>query len=234
MRILLRVGKPILVALSFLSVGSCEGIVFGSPDDPVAGVGITLGFAGSTSDAFLSVGDKDTVRAQAYTGRWPSYTKYDSNDDPRRFTYSSSDRTVASVDLDGVVETHSAGTTRLFASVDGVTSAPLLLSVSPPAKSLVMEPDSVAVSVGEKFTISVKAIDTSGAPVSGVVFNVGVDTTYWAVTTIPDEGSWKLRTPAVLHLTGRLAGRVHFLAYALNERPEAQFSASVPVIVRAP
>ena len=233
MRILLRVGKPILVALSFLSAGSCEGFVFGSPDDPVAAVGITLGFPGSTSDAFLTVGDNDTVRAQAYTGHWPSYTKYDSNNDPRRFTYSSSNPAVASVDLDGVVETHSAGTTTLSASVDGITGQ-LLLSVSPPAKSLVIEPESVTVNLGDKFTISVNAIDTSGAPVSGVVFNVSVDTTYWAVTTIPDEGSWKLRTPALLHLTARLAGRVHILAYALNERPDAQFTASVPVIVRAP
>jgi len=233
MRTSLRVGTPILGVFCFLSACHLDGIVFG-PSDSVAGVGITLSFAGYESDAFLTVGDKDTIRAQAYTGGWPSGTKYDSNNDPRRFTYSSSHPDVASVNVDGVVETHSSGTTSLFVSVDGVTSPPLLLSVSPPAKSLVAEPESVTAVVGDRFTISVKAIDESGASVNGVVFNLGPDTTYWAVTSIPDEGSWKLRTPAVLHLTARLAGRVHLLATALNERPEAQFTTSVPVSVRAP
>lgn len=232
MRKSLRVGTPILGAFCFLVACHLDRLDF-RPSDSVAGVGITLGFAGYASDAFLTVGDKDTIRAQAYTGGWPSGTKYDSNNDPRRFTYSSSDPAVASVNVDGVVETHSSGTTSLFASVDGITSPPLLLSVSPPATSLVAEPESVTVIVGDKFTISVKAIDTSGAPVNGVVFSVGLDTTFWAVTTIPDEGSWKLRTPALLHLTARLAGRVHILVTAQNERPDARFTTSVPVSVRA-
>lgn len=234
MRIALQLQTLILVPVCVLLACNSERIASGGPNDPVTGVGITLGFPGYVSDAFLTVGDKDTVRAQAYTGGWPSFTKYDSSNDPRRFAYFSSNPAVASITPDGVVETDSPGTTSLFASVDGITSPPLLLTVSPHATSLLAEPESVTVAAGDKFTISVKALGTSGESVNGVVFNVGLDTTYWAITSPPDEGSWKLQTPTVLHLIGKLPGRVRILIVTQNERPQARFTASVPISVRAP
>lgn len=229
-----------LVLHAFIATALCtaltcksERIGLGDHNGPVKAVGITLGFPGYVSDASLTLGDKDTVRATASTGGWPAFTKYDSSKDPRRFIYLSSNPAVASVDVDGVVEAHSTGTTNLFASVDGVTSPPLALTVSPRAASLVAQPESVLVAAGEKFIISVKALDTTGASVNGVVFNVGVDTTYWAVTSMPDEGSWKLQTPAELHLSGKVAGRVRILVTTQNERPQGRLTASVPVKVRA-
>lgn len=207
---------------------------FGNPDGPVRGVAITLELPGHVSHAFLTVGDRDTIRAQAYTGGWPSYTRYDSSSEPRRFLYSSSNPEVASVTLEGIVETRSVGATTLVASADGITSLPLLLTVSPSANSFVAEPDSIAVAVGESFTVSLKALDASNQSVRGVVFNVGVDTTYWAVTSMPNEGTWMLQTPTRLHLTGKMAGRVRIIATVRNERAAARFTASVPVSVRAP
>jgi hypothetical protein len=222
-------------SLVLLGVQGCDLVRnIPGPRETVEGVGITLGFPGYISDAFLTVGDQDTVRAQAYTAGWPSHTKYDSSNEPRRFTYSSSNPSVASVNLDGVVVTLSPGTTILRASAEGITSPPLELAVEPPANTLVAEPDSIGASVGQTLAISISAADAKGQSVAGVVFNVGVDTTYWAVTSIPAEGTWKLKTPVVLHLTARLPGRVRVIATVLNERPQARFVASVPITVREP
>jgi uncharacterized protein YjdB len=220
--------------LVFAITQACQFRDLGGPADPVAGVGITLGFPGYVSDAFLTVGDQDTIRAQAYTGVWPSNTKYDSSNEPRRFTYSSSKPSVASVNLDGVIAALSPGTTILQASADGVVSPPLALAVAPPASVLRAEPDSIATHLGQTFAISVVAADEKGQSVPGVLFNVGVDTTYWAVTSIPVEGTWKLATPAVLHLTAKLVGRVRITATTLNERSRARLAASVPIVVSAP
>ena len=215
---------------------SCDSTLlsFGSPDDPVAAVGIALGFPGYLSNAVLTVGDQDTIRAQAYTGEWPSYTKYDSNREARRFTYTSSDSSVASVTIDGVIHGLAPGVTILHASVDGITSPPMELGVSPPANSFIAEPDSVDAILAETIAISISAADANGQSVAGVIFDVSVDTTYWAVTTIPAEGTWKLKTPVVLHLTARLAGRVRLIATATNERASMRFAASVPISVAKP
>jgi len=234
MRTPLRLRRLALGGVCVALACRSERIAFGGPNDPVASVGITLSFPGYISDAFLSVGEKDTVRAQAYTGGWPSFLRYDSSNDPRRFTYSSSNPAVASVNADGVVDTHGPGATSLFARVDGITSPALLLTVSPHAASLVAEPESVMVAAGDKFTISVKALGMSGESLDGVVFNAGVDTTYWAVTSVPDEGSWKLKTPTVLHFLARTSGRVRILLTTPGERLESRFTASVPITVSAP
>ncbi len=79
-----------LCAVLILALGACTKMDLPGPGDGVASVGITLGFPGHVSDAFLTVGDQDTVLAQAFTGGWPSHTKYDSQIEPRRFAYSSS------------------------------------------------------------------------------------------------------------------------------------------------
>jgi len=226
----------LLCPLTCFAFPSCETnrIELPGPDGPVAAVGITLGFPGYVSDAFLTVGDQDTVRAQAYTGGWPSHTKYDSDSDPRRFNYTSSNPSVASVSLEGVVHAVAPGSTILRVTIDGVSSPPLQLAVEPPASSLVAEPDSITTVVGQTVSISINASDANSQPVTGVIFNVGLDTTYWAVTTVPAEGTWKLKTPAVLHLTARLAGRVRVIATVQNERASARLAASVPIRVSAP
>jgi hypothetical protein len=98
---------------------------------------------------------------------------------------------------------------------------------------LVAKPDSIAASVGQTLAISISAADAQGQSVAGLVFNVGVDTAYWAVTSIPAEGTWKLKTPVVLHLTARIPGRVRVVATVQNERPPARFLAFVPITVRS-
>jgi hypothetical protein len=219
--------------LLFVIAQGCQFQALSGPRDATAYVGLTFSFAGSVSDAFLAAGDQDTIRAQAYTGGWPSELKYDSSNEPRRFTYSSSDPTVASVNLDGVVVALSPGTTILRATVDRVTGS-LPLTVSPPASVLRALPDSIATHLGQTFAISIVAADEKGQSVPGVIFEVGVDTTYWAVTSTPVEGTWKLATPAVLHLTARMVGHVHLTVTTLREDSRARLVASVPIVVNAP
>jgi hypothetical protein len=221
-------------SLALLAIEGCDPvrIEIPGPSETVESVGITLGFPGYISDAFLTAGDQDTVRAQAYTGGWPSHTKYDSSSEPRRFTYSSSNASVAFVNLDGVVMALSPGTTVLRASADGATSLPLELVVEPPANAFAAEPDSIAAAVGQTLAISIRAADAEGQSVAGIIFNVGVDTTYWAVTSIPAEGTWKLETPTVLHVTARFPGRVRLIATVQNERPQARLVTFVPITVR--
>lgn len=222
-------------ALSALlpAVCGCE-LLDQMSDDSTAGVGITLEFPGWVSHAHLAVGDRDTVRAVAQTGGWPSRVKYDSANEPRRFRYSSSNASVASVDEDGVVRAITVGATELVASVDGISSLPMRLAVSPPASSLRAEPALVAALVGDSFAISIKALNSTGQSVSGVIFNVGLDTTQWAVTSQPREGDWQLHTPIVLHFQAKMAGHVRITATVSHERAESRFQASVPVEVRSP
>lgn len=203
-------------------------------DDSTAGVGITLELPGWVSHAHLAVGDRDTVRAVAQTGSWPPRVKYDSANEPRRFRYLSSNPLIASVDENGIVRAIAVGATDLVASVDGVNSLPMRLAVSPPASSLQAEPALVTALVGDSFAISIKALNSIGESVSGVIFNVGVDTTHWAVTSQPREGDWQLHTPIVLHFQAKMAGRLRITATVSHERAASRHRATIPVEVREP
>jgi hypothetical protein len=199
----------------------------------VAGVGITLGFPGSVSDAFLTRGDRDTVRALAFTGGWPSYAKYDSEREPRRFAYRSGNPAVATVDADGVVTAVGVGTAFLSATCEGVESGLLALTIAPPARELRATPAALEVAVGDTLTVTVTAVDERGAGVAGVVFNVAPDTSYWAVVAPPIEGSWRLETPRTLRLLAKTEGRVRLRAYSQNERPDRRLEATpVAITVR--
>jgi hypothetical protein len=203
--------------------------------DAVAAVGLTLGFPGYVSDAFLTVGDRDTVRAQAYTRGWPSYVKYDSHGEPRRFVYSSSDPQVATVDADGIVVTARPGTTMLRAATAGAVSLPMALTVAPPAVELRATPLMLQAELGDVLAIAVSAVDEHGADVAGVIFDVVPDTTVWTVVSRPAEGSWRLETPRILHVRASRAGTVRLLAYSQNERAAARLQANpVLITVRSP
>lgn len=224
-----------------MSRGSCAALVMvlcgcnwsGATDskEHIAGIYLGIGYSGYTSDVFLTLGDRDSLQAQAFSGGWPSHTIYDSSVEPRRFHWSSTNPAVATVDSVGHVTTWSVGETALTASVAGMTSESIRLAVSPPAAALVAEPTTVSARVGDTFAVSIKALDSSGRSVPDVIFNMGLDTTWWAITSEPLEGDWKLHTPIVLHFKAKMAGRVRLEASVQNQRAESRFQAIVPVIV---
>lgn len=216
-----------------LAVLSCQSEIFDLSEgrSRIAGVFIGIGYNSFTSDVFLTLGVADSIQAQAFSGGWPRRTIYDSSIEPRRFTFRSSNPAVATVDATGHVATLSVGETRLTASVGEITSEAIRLSVSPPASALLVEPASVETRVGENFTVSVKALDAAGQSLHGVVFNVGLDTTWWALTSMPSEGTWKLHTPLTLHFQAKLPGRVKLITTVQNESPAARFEAVTPVVV---
>ena len=217
-----------------VSVSACDSRAPTSPADPVGVVYISLDGIAYRSHAFLTVGDCDTVFAQASTNRWPWHTKYSSVIEPWRFEFSSSNPSVASVNAMGIVTALAVGATDLIVSADGVRSEPIRLSVSPPAESLTAEPARREARPGDTFAISIRALDARGQSVPDVIFNVGLDTTYWAVTTVPNEGTWMLHTPALLHLRARMVGRVRIIATVQHERRDLRFQAAVAVEVVQP
>src|SRR5712671_3407466 len=106
----------------------------------IAGIYLGVGYSGYTSDVFLTLGDPDSLQAQAFSGGWPSHTIYDSSIEPRRFRWSSTNPAVATVDSVGHVTTLSIGETAMTASVAGVTSESIRVAVSPSAAAIVAEP----------------------------------------------------------------------------------------------
>lgn len=214
-----------------LALSSCKLSDLTDLKTTIAGVSIGIGYSGYTSDAFLTLGATDSLQAQAYSGGWPSHTIYQSSIEPTRFHYLSTNPAVARVDSLGRVTTLSVGETEFTATVAGVTSPTIRLAVSPSASALTAEPATVSTRVGDTFAISIKAVDSSGQSVPDVIFNMGLDTTYWAVTSEPLEGSWKLHTPIVLHLQAKIAGRVRLRATVQNQRAESRYQVWVPVTV---
>jgi hypothetical protein len=216
---------------------AAEGLVASSCDWPPApakqvAVIATVGSQGSISDAFLPLGDVDTIWAQASTGV-PLLPELlcDSRNTPSCFTFSSSDPTVATIDADGVLRARGLGSAYLVARYQNVQSNTIHLTVSPAAIALRAVPDSFDVAVGDSLAIAITALDSNGVTVAGVVFDVGPDTNYWAITSPPREGDWRLETPLVLHLRATLAGSVRLTAWSQNERPAARLSTE-PVLVR--
>jgi len=218
-------------AASIFAANGCKYSDLTGSEDRVASVYAALGNNGYSSDVFLTLGTQDTLRAQASTGGWPTHTVYASATEPRRFQFSSTNPAVAKVDLDGVVTTLSVGETVLMASADGVKSPEIRLAVSPSASSFAADPATVSAHVGNTFTVSIEALDANGESVPDVIFNVGLDTTYWALTSEPLEGDWKLHTPMILHFQAKAVGHVRLIATVQNERAEARFQASVPVTI---
>jgi hypothetical protein len=218
-------------ALLIISLFSCNAYDLTNSQATVAGIFIGIGYSSYTSDEFLTLGEADSLQAQAFSGGWPRRTIYDSSIEPTRFRYFSSNPAVAIVDSRGHITTLSVGETDLTASAAGKTSPVIRLAVSPKVVALVAEPDTVSALVGETFAVSIKALDIAGRSTAGVIFNAGLDTTWWAVTSLPLEGDWKIHTPITLHFQAKLAGRVRLIMTVQNHRAESRFQAIVPVTI---
>ena len=218
-------------ALLIISLFNCNASDLTNSQATVAGIFIGIGYSSYTSDEFLTLGEADSLQAQAFSGGWPSRTIYDSSIEPTRFRYFSSNPAVAIVDSLGHITTLSVGETALTVSAAGMTSPVIRLAVSPKVVALVAEPDTVSARVGETFAVSVKAFDSAGRSTAGVIFNAGLDTTYWALTSLPLEGSWKLHTPITLHFQAKVAGRVRLIMTVQNHRAESRYQTIVPVTV---
>lgn len=205
---------------------------FNDINSPVDAVGITVGIQ---AIAFLTLGDLDTLRAMASISGWPPIVKYDSHTAPERFQFSSSAPGVARVDSKGIITAVSDGVTTLHASSEGVMSNPIVLTVSPRAARLLANPEAISAAVGDTLTITVSAVDDSDIAVAGVPFTIMPDTTWWAVVGPPREGDWNLRTPAVLHPTAKMVGRVRLLPVSMHDRAAGALKANpVSIVIHSP
>lgn len=221
-----------MIPAILLAGGSCD--LFMGPDE-VGGIGITVGPAGHSYDAALTVGETDTIRALAWSDGWPSRVMHDSELSPRRFQYFSSDPSVASIDADGILNLETVGTTTLTASSGGKTSPPLTLRVVPAASELRVAPVALDAAVGDTVAITVTSHDAAGAEVDGVLFYISTDATHWMITSPPIPDAGYLRTPSVVRFRANVPGTARVTVYTWNDRPTARLSAGpVTIQVRAP
>jgi len=228
-----RVTRYALLTGIVLSVAACGWDELASNE--LAGVGMSLAGSTSISDAFLTIGDVDTVLAGAISAGWPTRILCESRGSPERFTFHSSDPAVAIVGPTGVLRTVGIGTTTLTVTYQNVDSPPILLSVSPPAIELRASPEAIDAVLGDSIALTITALDDAGQSVSSVVFRISPDTSYWAVTSKPREGDWRLETPRVLHMRALRAGAVHLTAYSENDHPDARMQThAVAITVHDP
>jgi trimeric autotransporter adhesin len=103
-------------------------------------------------------------------------------------TWVSSDPEVAAVDGSGRVTAVANGTAAITAQVDGVTSAPVQITVARTGASLAIEPGTpvVLVSLGEESSLTAVIRDAGGAPVAGP--SITWQSTNPEVVTVDDAG----------------------------------------------
>ena len=153
----------VFAALAVL-VASCQ-----LPPEPERQIFVdaAFGFSGSESDAYLALGDVDTLLAQASAGIFLPELLCDSRKAPSCFSFSSSNPAVATIDTAGIVKTRGTGTTLLRVSYKGIDTTSIRLTVTPAAVALRAAPESVDVAVGDSIAVSITALDTSGVSVAG-------------------------------------------------------------------
>ncbi len=52
----------------------CNSLDLINSSDRIAGMYLGIGYSGYTSDVFLTLGDRDSLQAQAFSGGWPRHT----------------------------------------------------------------------------------------------------------------------------------------------------------------
>jgi uncharacterized protein YjdB len=116
----------------------------------------------------VSINGKQTYTANA--------VDKDGNAVSATFTWSSSAPAVATIDSNGLAVGKSAGSTKITATTDNVTSAAVDLTVLPSVASVELSPLSATIRVGEKQQFTATAKDASGKTIEGAVIA-------WAVSS---------------------------------------------------
>lgn len=126
----------------------------------------------------VSINGKQTYTANA--------VDKDGNAVGASFSWSSSAPTVATIDSNGVAVGKSAGTTKITATADNITSTAVSLTVLPNVASVELSPLSQSIRVGEKQQFTATAKDASGNTIEGAVINWAVS--FSGIATIDKNG----------------------------------------------
>lgn len=102
------------------------------------------------------------------------------------FTWSSSAPAVATIDSNGLAVGKSAGTAKITATTDNITSTAVSLTVLPNVSSVTLSPLSASVRVGEKQQFTATAKDANGNTIDGAVIDWTVS--FSGVATIDKNG----------------------------------------------
>jgi hypothetical protein len=224
-------------ALAAVTLASCslEGLLgLDRARRSEGGISVSFGMKGSSYQEYLSMGDTATLRATAYSSGWGSrelYDSYASESDARRFRWTSSDSTVATIGPTGLVTARRAGETRLTVTGDRLDGFTLVLRVYPAVASLDIDPASIDVAVGGGATVRVIARDASGQPVVGVpLIFASSDPAVAGATSNPRQSTAAGDQPVYAWRAGTATLR----AVTLHARRSAWLQDSVTIAVRDP
>jgi hypothetical protein len=198
--------------------------------------GIIVSFRSSGGDYqdYLPVGDTATLRATAFSNGWGARMLYDSHAseaEARRFRWTSSDTTVATIGPTGLVTARRPGETRLTVAGDRLDGFTLVLTVYPAVASLDIEPSTVDLEVAGGATLKVVARDAAGRPVAGVpIIFTSSDLAVAGATSNPRLSTAAGDQPVYAWRAGTAVLR----AVALHPRRSGGLQDSVLVTVRDP
>jgi hypothetical protein len=229
----------LLASTVCLSLGSCC-------EPGIRSVELGIGpFIAGVSAAYVWLGDSLSFEAIAGTDprEFCYHQLFTSAQLPNRFTYQSSNPSVATVSSLGVLVTHSLGVTNVAVMTSGVTSQVLPVIVGPQVAAIRFSPEPATIQVGDTLSVRIDALDNAGQVAAGAQLHVGLtdapkDSIAMEVSVPrPVPPSFELATPVTVRFLGLRPGvatlEVDVPRYSVRLAPVIIDSLSIVVTPRS-
>jgi hypothetical protein len=153
----------LVAPLALFAAGCCNDHVTGastslSPDLLLGWYVVWVGDTARTYSAATSAPSQQPI--------WCDNTVYTSHDQPRRFTYTTIDPTVATIDEFGRLAAHAPGQTGIVTTTAGISDTTVVI-VGPAFASLRITVSPQFAHVGDTVSVQLEALDAAGAAVPG-------------------------------------------------------------------
>ena len=156
----------------------------------------------------------DTLALGAVAGTDPRefcyHPLFTSAIEPDRFTYQSSNPSVATVTAFGELVAHNLGATTVTAMTNGVTSQEMAVIVGAPVGAIRFTPEPATIEVGDTSNVQIDALDSMGQVVVGAQVSFGLLRTRDSIATMvtrPRPGHpRRLATPVTIRILGMRPG----------------------------
>ncbi len=157
----------------------------------------------------------DTLALGAVAGTDPRefcyHPLFTSAIEPDRFTYQSSNPSVATVTAFGELVAHNLGATTVTAMTNGVTSQEMAVIVGAPVAAIRFTPEPATIEVGDTSNVRIDALDSMGQVVVGAQVSFGLLRTRDSIATMvtrprPVPPSFDFATPVTIRILGMRPG----------------------------
>ena len=143
---------------------------------------------------------------------------------PATFTWSTSNASVATVDVNGRVTGVSTGSATITATADGKSASALVTIIPVPVASVTLSPTSLALVVGQSGTVTATCRDAAGAPLTGRTVTWSSSAT--GVATVDAVGSVRGVSSGNATVTATCEGRTASASVAVSPVPVASVTVS--------